>query len=372
MLTSMSWIKTITINIVLILALLGLLFIAPPIIFIGYKMATAEAEYDSRAALPNYKNISWAEKHFEENHNLTVTYYDFIVWRVDDFDGETISIKNGLRRTIQTEGMLKQSQTGSQVWFFGGSTTFGSGVKDKYTYPSIFAQKTGYHVSNFGAKAYLARQSLALLNNTYIANPREEEQSGKRSVVFYDGVNDVADRCRSEVQGLATGRQVRIQERVKYARLSFLATFSEVIFFLQKVVAWTGGGPTTNQSGYDCDLNPKKSEFIASSLVKTWEQASFLAKANGDEFIAILQPVAFIGNPSLSHLNLSDIDSVALKKQYAAVYPIIRQIASSAPINFVDLTDAYDECDYCYIDWSHVSPNAHEILVDLMINKLDV
>jgi len=35
----------------------------------------------------------------------------------------------------------------------------------------------------------------------------------------------------------------------------------------------------------------------------------------------------------------------------AAVYPIIRQIASSAPINFVDLTDAYDKCDYCYIDF---------------------
>lgn len=256
--------------------------------------------------------------------------------------------------------------------FFGGSTTFGTGVNDKYTYPSMLAQKTGYHVTNFGGTGYSARQSLALLNNTYIVNPREEEQSGKRSVVFYDGVNDVADRCRSEIQGLATGRQSQIQERLKSARLSFLATFSQVIFFLQKVVAWTDGEPTTNQSGYDCDLNPKKSKFIALSLVKTWEQASWLAKANGDEFIAILQPVAFIGNPSLSHLDLSNADSVALKKQYEAVYPIIRQIASSAPINFVDLTDAYDKCDYCYIDFCHVSPNAHEILVDLMINKLDV
>ena len=80
--------------------------------------------------------------------------------------------------------------------------------------------------------------------------------------------------------------------------------------------------------------------------------------------------MAFIGKPSLSHLDLSDADSVGLKKQYEAVYPIIKQIASLASINFVDLTDIYDKCDYCYIDFAHVSPNAHEILVDRMINKL--
>lgn len=268
----------------------------------------------------------------------------------------------------------------SQVWkdlrlgFLGGSTTWGTGLNDEYTYPSMFAIKTGYHVTNFGETGYSARQSLALLSNTYITNTTEEDQSRKRLVVFYDGVNDVAHLCRSEIQGLATNRQSQIQERLENSsdsyRLSIRATFAQVIFFLSKVVDRLDSKSATDQTGYDCDLSPKKSKSIALSLVKTWEQASFLAKANGDEFVAILQPVAFIGKPSLSHLDLSAADSVGLKKQYEAVYPIIKQIASLASINFVDLTDIYDKCDYCYIDFAHVSPNAHEILVDRMINKL--
>lgn len=55
MLKSMSWIKIITINIALILALLSLLYIAPPIVFIGYKTATAKT--DLRTGLPNYEKV---------------------------------------------------------------------------------------------------------------------------------------------------------------------------------------------------------------------------------------------------------------------------------------------------------------------------
>ena len=158
MLKSMSWIKTIAINLTLVLAFLGLLFLAPPIIFIGYQIAIAvlvdQTGNDSRAYLPNNQNISWAEKHFEEFNKLKTTYYDFIVWRRDDFNGETISIKKGLRRTLQAEGAIKPSLEGSQAWFFGGSTTWGTGLNDEYTYPSMFAIKTGYHVTNFGETGY--------------------------------------------------------------------------------------------------------------------------------------------------------------------------------------------------------------------------
>ena len=35
------------------------------------------------------------------------------------------------------------------------------------------------------------------------------------NVIFYDGVNDVAHRCRSEIQGLGTGRENQIQNDLK-------------------------------------------------------------------------------------------------------------------------------------------------------------
>ena len=56
--------------------------------------------------------------------------------------------------------------------------------------------------------------------------------------------------------------------------------------------------------------------------------------------------------------------------QYKAVYPLIRQFAKAKNIDFVDLSLVYDKCNNCYIDFCHVSPQAHKILVENLVNKL--
>ena len=123
---------------------------------------------------------------------------------------------------------------------------------------------------------------------------------------------------------------------------------------------------------YSCASDAERAEEVAATLVNTWLAASDLVKSKGGEFTAILQPVAFIGNPIIKYLNLTTSYDIALAEQYTAVYPLVREMAEKRNIRFIDLTHVYDGCDNCYIDFCHVGPQGHQILVPNLIKYLDL
>jgi hypothetical protein len=361
----MAWIKVIYKNIVLTLALLFLLMLVPPIAYNTYSLFKSDASLtfkDARSDLNLYEGYEWAEAHFKSLRGLSTTYYDYITLRRDDLKSDTINIVNGVRNTsIPVETNLQ-----GEVWFFGGSTTWGSGNDDNHTYPSIFAHKYSSITKNFGETGYIARQSLSYLQNLYIKN-----KGGDNTIAFYDGVNDVAMRCRSEIDGLGTGQQTLIRNRLKNnseTKHSFRRTFSQLIGLASTIKARMSLASNLDNVAkfYDCNTNQRKSHFIAKTLVNTWVQAQKTATANGDKFVAILQPVAFWSDPNVDYLDLQDDNSRGLRKQYEAVYPLIIKYASEAEVNFLDMTKVYDGCSNCYIDFCHVGPQGHELLVNAL------
>ena len=69
-----SWIKVAFLNIVITFSLLGILFFLPPFGNLAYKILLDENfGIDKRANLPNYKEVKWANKHFEEFSELKRT-----------------------------------------------------------------------------------------------------------------------------------------------------------------------------------------------------------------------------------------------------------------------------------------------------------
>lgn len=367
----MNWIKVIYENMLLLLALLFLLMLAPPIAFNAYSLLKPDSVSlkDSRSELTLYKGYAWAESHFKTLKSLSTTYYDYITLRRDDVQSDTINIVNGVRTTsIPVETNLQ-----GEVWFFGGSTTWGSGVDDNHTLSSIFAHKYSSIAKNFGESGYIARQSLSYLQNLYIQN-----KGGGNTIVFYSGVNDVAMRCRSEVDGLATARQGQIRSRLsksKEATYSFHRTFSQLFDLASAIKVRMNSVSNLDNftKWYDCNTNQKKSHFIAETLVNTWVQAQKIATANGDKFVAILQPVIFVSHPKADYLDLQDNNSRQLRKQYEAVYPLIFKYASyKARLNFLDMTKAFDGCSNCYIDWCHVGPQGNKLLVNALHSILKI
>lgn len=344
--------KIVMINITVFLAFIGLLFIGPPLFIKLYKIFT-NPDYSKNVDLPNYIDNKWINSYFLEMRLLKRTYHDFISWRTLDFSGSQINVSNGIRKTINST-----DPNTKEAWFFGGSTMWGFGVNDQNTIPSHFSQKTGINSINFGEMGYSARQSLAQLQNNYIFS--EKNTAKKRQIYFFDGVNDLITHCNKYSNTQSTSQEAFIRFRSDVDKYSYNKTFQQTFEILatlrEKII------PLKTEE-FDCHIDTNKANLIASRIVKIWENASLLASKNGDVFVAILQPVAFIGKPNLTYLPKNKINA-AYKKQFLAVYPLIKKYAENSNIDFLDLTDAYNNCQFCYVDFCHVSHQGNKIIAN--------
>ncbi len=301
----MRWIKIFLLNILITFALLGSLLILPPAVYSSYRSLKAVLPSrlsDERPFLSLYKNYAWAKTHFAEIRELTTQYYDYIVWRRNDYVGKTVSIKDGLRQTFSPVSL---NENGEIFWFFGGSTTWGTGVNDDLTYPSLFARRNNVSVINFGETGYVARQSLAYLTNYLISNNISDLSNV--NVVFYDGANDVIHRCRTEIKSLAGGREAQIQRILGSAeeKFSLRRTFLQIKDFIRVVLEKFGWKPIASAKNYyACGADTARASEVARTLVGIWKTASQMVSARGGNFVAILQPVAQVGSAKVDYLKM--------------------------------------------------------------------
>lgn len=320
---------------------------------INKKLATGP---DRRADLVNYADESQARQHFAELLALPSSYESFVGWRRLPFRGQTITIdENGLR---QTANAIDRDRAQTTIAFFGGSTMWGTGVDDEQTIPSLLAAShPGFYAMNFGETAYIARQSLNLALQQYT------EGLSPDIVVFYDGANEILHKCRRELSPFSHAREVYIRDAIElYGNgMSYSALFYP-IQQLAEEVSKEVGGRTKPSYFYDCDRDADKAERIARALLWDWLAAKNLVESAGGRFLAILQPVAYLGAPEVRHLDLDE----DLGRQFVSVYPHIRSLLPaefpSLQRNFADFGDVFDGEEPIYIDFCHVSPNGNEIV----------
>ena len=119
--------KILLINIILLYFIISVIIIFSPLFIDLIKSKISLPSDDTRSELLNYESISWTKRHYFELDKLSTKYYDHITWRRDDFNGETITIKNGYRMNNVNENFTLNKD----IWVFGGSTTWGTGVDDE-------------------------------------------------------------------------------------------------------------------------------------------------------------------------------------------------------------------------------------------------
>ena len=362
---SMSAARIITINIISFLALLSVLILFPPTVFRAVLGIT-------KIETQNVASLTEEQRYARELANLRSTYHDFIIWRSGDYAGREINVEGGLRRTFEPE---KLAEDATEYWFFGGSTTWGYGVSDRSTYPSKFAAENGAITKNFGELGYISRQSLEYLINLLLLRDEYSDLTNIH-VVFYDGANDVAQRCISQVSELGSAREWQIRKAVAQSysptnQWTFERTFAQVSDMLKRILARLDV-QTDNQrtASYDCASNPQEAAQIANTLTNVWHMASQIVTSRGGRFTAILQPVAFVGTPGTAGLQLHTPRNLSLDKQFDAVYPRIEHQANQSDFEFLDFRSVYDECDDCYLDFCHATPEGHVLLVEALSSGL--
>ena len=332
----------------------------------------ATSEDDLRATLPNYaSNPELAVRHFREFEALDTEYQSFIEWSRLPFSGQTVTInESGDRVHANAPSMLGIP---AEVYFFGGSTMWGTGVLDSQTIPAYFQEISQLPSKNKGETAFVSRQAL----NQFI-NVLATTESSIDTVVFYDGVNDVQYGCRADLDTFDHARTPRFRNAIAtYGKdanadheesdgfLDYLDTV-----FLQGTRRFAIGvgdllNPNREAGRVDrtmiCDDSPERAAQVAKHLFLNWEIAYQTAQTQGINLIAVLQPVSYLDDSPIDHLELDE----ELGKQFAAVYPLVQEMMKTSGYKWMlDYSDIFPPDEYVYIDFCHLSENGNHYVAE--------
>jgi hypothetical protein len=303
-----------------------------------------------REELPNYdKDREHARAVFRDYSRLQHEYYPFVGWKILPFKGPTTTIDATGNRTHTPPAYSGLQQT---VHFFGGSTIWGEGSDDQHTIPAIFnTALPQYKVYNHGQLAYNTRQELDALITLY------DKKEHPDVVIFYDGVNDGAFLCPTEINELPAHRLVPMyRDKIYVGKTKLIKELMSKVF-VENIVRLLRKSKNKDKSPYDCDTSPDKAEKIADMFMTNWELAHEIVTARGGKFIAVLQPAALVGNPRTDHLKLEE----NLKVNFVKVFELIQKKIRERNHPWIyDLSTSLDNNDYVFIDFCHVSPNGNE------------
>lgn len=350
------YLKLIVINLITFLILLS---ITNYICGISLKNKSA----GSRNELPNYKqDPDYAKAIFYDYNQVKHQYEPFVGWKTLPYTGKTLTINNAGIRTHQAPAYDGNKKS---ALFFGGSTMWGEGSDDQHTIPALVNEiKPELEIFNHAQLAYASRQELDALISLYSKGAKPDY------VIFYDGVNESAFLCPKEINQLPAHRLVPMfREKLYQSKKEYMLEVLGKLFYenIIKIIHRIKYDPQTAKSPYDCSSNPNKAKEIASIMISNWEIAHDLVERNGGKFYAFLQPAALIGKPNIEHLKIDH----QLKPEFEIVYSEIRKLMETKGYNwFFDLTNSFDNNEYIYIDFCHVSANGNQIIAQKIAEKI--
>lgn len=155
---------------------------------------------------------AWFQAYIREyDRTFRLQWKPYVYFRRPPFTGEYITVDSaGHRRTLP--GPRHDADT-VHVFFFGGSTMWGSYLRDDATIASVTAKRleswnpdVSFAVTNFGESGYVFTQGMLELELQLRAGNLPDV------VVFYDGINDVASAVQRGEAGVPQNELNRARE----------------------------------------------------------------------------------------------------------------------------------------------------------------
>ena len=332
-----------------------------------FYLSYSERSVDPRAEYPVYSDLEKSKTLFDELTRHGVRYQSFIGWRRKPAS-YTLTNVVGPYGTRNSRG----HSLDSSVWFFGGSTIWGTGASDMGTIPSHFSFLTGHKVLNLGESGWGSRQSLNQFMNLL------SDGHTPTAVVFYDGVNEVINQCRSDSKIVPS---YGYDENLNSALLGnpFEASLRSVLKFVSypflKFASFRVG---SGAKGFDCDSNDVKASLVAKHLVDNWEYAYMISERKGITFKGILQPTYFSSGIQEDYFVAAEgayQDDV--RPQFEAVYPrVMREMKMKCLVNkgfcdsLVDGTGWLYKVSGVFLDFCHVTSKGNRVVAKELVKNL--
>ena len=339
------------------------------------QMSTSGEERNFPRSL--YKNKPWVDELWREWEKLgsESQYKAYVVWRGSPHQGALVNVDSeGLRFTAHSDC----SAGNYTIWMFGNSALFGKGSRDWETIPSLLAARyeaSGRKVcvKNYGERGWVGTQELIQLMLALKSNPQRPDL-----VIFYDGIADAFlpyETAAGDVHGnyetmrswFTEGRELK---KPGFAYLEKSNTYREL---LRITTRWDRSGAAHAHAatpGTPQDLARQTVE----SYVKNTDIGEALAQKFGFRCVFFLQPTALIAAKPLTteEQRVGDNEENAnpgIRAVFRATYQIFQSLQQP---DYFYLGDIFsDHPERLFIDTSHVTPEANEIIAAAMYHDID-
>jgi lysophospholipase L1-like esterase len=354
--------------------------------------AGAGLTHSARAHVPYpYADSSWFPEYQRERQASTILVWSpYVYFRRPPFQGTYINVDSARhRRTVQPRPGDARTRA---IFFFGGSTMWGTGQRDAYTIPSVAARglaDAGIHdvaVTNYGEAGYVFAQDLLTLMLALRAGAKPVV------VVFYDGINDVVAAIQNDGGGIPQNEAVRAHEfalgrAVFNPQLSLraearaAAAFTEVAAGRSAFMQWLTRLVRRGRQA------PPSADSLAVDIVRTYAATAQIAEALGTAYgfrvLYVWQPAFQVTAKPLSPFE-RDIaaraanDDSTFWQLRAAIHRRVAQrldsvMARIVPGRFLDLTGLFaaDTATEFLDDIGHNTEHAVGGIVAAMLPKIE-
>jgi len=302
-------------------------------------------------------------------------------WRRFEIENEKASVdKNGIRKTIK-----QPNNNAKKIFILGGSTTWGSGVDDYNTIPSLLQKKLGnnFDVYNFGESGYMSIQE-----TNYLLE-KLSEGNIPDIVIFYDGHNDGYTSLYSP--GVPR-EPSRVRTRFNRYNKMINFSFTDHIF---EAIKRTGWGALFNYVTYGRSDGPERTPFssnwdativdqsIPGKIEKTlnyWthnvRQINAIGKEYGFKTYSFWQPNPLNESKKLTQDEKNAIGNRVSNKGYRVFKDLY--IASSKRLKDKEnlgihwIGDIFqNNSESLYIDFIHLNKYGNKLIADRMYSVLN-
>jgi len=325
---------------------------------------------------PSYSDFPWSAEFWKEEaarrKSARSKYVPFRLWGVTEWHSKYINDDpSDLGIVRRTENPLPPgcaSKGTKSIWFFGGSTTYGSGVPDDSTVPSYLSRDLNasgagcYVVTNLGVEGYNTNQELILLT--------EEIKKGRHPdvAVFLDGLNDAYVGAFAPGFYGAHWAYAAVKARMEGSlsgKLEFLRN-SYALRLLRESVA-----PDSRRSSFERQADAAVDNYLANLAI-----ARALGQKYSFEVVAFWQPFIGYGSKPLAPYE-SELVKFDANTPEGSAYPAMAAVYQEAERrksqDFFSLAHAFDgNSQSLYIDrWSHLAPQGNEIVARAIAADLE-
>ena len=347
---------------------------------------------DYRVFADTYQNADWPKQYYKEfRESSNSQWLSYVYWRRKPYQGQYISIDSqGIRKTWSANAGQDDNGNGLTIFFFGGSTMWGTGARDNFTIPSIFAKqlaKRGINaqIINFGETGYVSTQEMILLIR--------ELQKGNipDGVIFYDGVNDTYSAYQQARAGLPHNEFNRVKEFNSSRRITSTTIWASVandlstIRFLKGVYGRLGiGSHSENAAQYDPQNSPGHSitnkEDLANDVLNIYERNIEVVNSLAERYSF---KALFYWQPNiLEKMDLTEYEKEE-KQRYSDRQPFFdmtyellrrRDFTKNGENGFHDLSMLFSDVpEPLFVDWFHLGETGNEYIAErLVIDALSI